>query len=79
MIRRRSTPHVASHNGEVSAFDRVTWNAFMLAVTVSVGVVLGYGPAAALHHIADAMVDVLARARDFPVPDAAAWSGQMVF
>lgn len=75
MLRRRFQPHTASHNDEASAFDRVTLNAFMLTVTVAVAVVIGYGPAAALQHIAD----VLASARDVPMPDASAWSGQMVF
>ncbi len=75
MLHRRSPSHPASHNGEASAFDRVSLNAFMLTVTVTAAIVIGYGPAAALHHIAD----VLASARDLPMPDAAAWSGQMVF
>ena len=75
MLRRRSTPHAASHDGEASAFDRLTLNAFMLAVTVTVAAVLGYGPAAALHHLADLLAD----ARELPLPDATAWRGQMVF
>lgn len=75
MLRRRSPTHAASHDDETSHFDRVTLNAFMLTVTVAVAVAIGYGPAAALQHIAD----VLASARDLPMPDASAWSGQMVF
>ena len=75
MIHRRFPSHPASHNDEASTFDRVTLNAFMLSVTVAAAIVVGYGPAAALHHIAD----VLASARDLPMPDASAWSGQMVF
>ena len=75
MLHRRSPSHPASHNEEASAFDRVTLNAFMLAVTVTAAIVIGYGPTAALHHVAD----VLASARDLPMPHASAWSGQMVF
>ena len=75
MIRRRSPRDIASHNDEASAFDQATLHAFMLTVTVAAAVVIGYGPSAALHHIAD----VLASARDLPMPDATAWSGQMVF
>ena len=75
MLRRRPPIRPASHGDEGSAFDRVTLNALMLTVTVAAAVVVGYGPAAALHHVAD----VLASARDLPMPDASAWSGQMVF
>jgi hypothetical protein len=75
MLRRRSPIDTASHKTEASTFDRVTLNAFMLTATVAAAVAIGYGPEAALHHIAD----VLASARDLPMPDAAAWSGQMVF
>lgn len=75
MLRRRPTPHAASHDDRGSAFDRLTFHAFMLAVTVTAAVMLGYGPAAALRHIGD----VLAAAGELPLPDATAWSGQMVF
>ena len=75
MPNRRFPLDTATHKAEASAFDRVTLHAFMLTVTVATAVVLGYGPVAALRHIAD----VLASARDLPMPDASAWSGQMVF
>jgi hypothetical protein len=37
---------------------------------------LRYGPVPALHHIGHVVVTLM---RDMPPPDAATWSGQMVF
>lgn len=71
--RRPSADSAAPAAG--SAYDRVTLHAFMFTLTVAAAVFLSYGPAAAMHHIAD----VLASAGSLPLPDADAWSGQMVF
>lgn len=75
MSQRRSQANSAAPASAGSVFDRVTLHAFMFTVTVAAAVILSYGPAAAMHHIAD----VLASAGNLPLPDADAWSGQMIF
>ena len=76
MLRRRVTPYAALHKAETSTFDRVTLTSFVATVALSAGVLLGYGPADALNHIAEV---ILAGLRDMPAPDPVMWNAQMVF
>ncbi len=53
MTPRRFPSATAMHDQSPSSFDRLTFTTCMLTVAVVVAVLTSYGPAAAMHHIAD--------------------------
>ena len=74
MLHRRPSTNSATPAAAGSVYDRVTLHAFMFTLTVATAVVLFYGPAAALHHIADVLA-----AAGTPDIDPTAWQGAMAF